>query len=182
MFSQLRISICLLWIVVLCHFSCKKETVFIDITGELINPRTYIIPRADQSLVIDGREEDPSWKKAPFTEDFINIEGDKIPNQKTRLKMLWDEDFLYLPKYVSYATSKDGENYSKPLKINNPHNPDPAENPDIVKLPFMTFKTVFNNTEARYLKVHAESVLKMPGWHINAGKPAIIYAYGIVVK
>jgi len=96
MFSQLLISRCLLWIFVLFHFSCKKETVFIDITGELINPRTYIIPRADQSLVIDGREEDPSWKKAPFTEDFIDIEGDKIPNQKTRLKMLWDEDFLYI--------------------------------------------------------------------------------------
>ena len=49
----------------------------------MINPRTYIIPRADQSIKIDGREDDPSWKKAPFTEDFIDIEGQKIPNQKT---------------------------------------------------------------------------------------------------
>jgi len=102
--------------------------------------------------------------------DFLNVQA----------QANWHQ--LILPKYVSYATSKDGQNYSKPVKINNPNNPDPAENPDIVKLPFMTFKTVFNNTEARYLKVHAESVLKMPGWHINLGKPAFLYADQIVVK
>ena len=68
----------------------------IDITGEVINPRTYIIPRADQPIIIDGRDDDFSWNKATFTEDFIDIEGQKIPDQKTRLKMLWDEDFLYI--------------------------------------------------------------------------------------
>ncbi|MEC7173419.1 MAG: hypothetical protein VXW04_02805, partial [Bacteroidota bacterium] len=66
-------------------------------------------------------------------------------------------------------------------QINNPHNPNPAENPEIVKLPFLSFKTNYKNSEARYLKVHAESELKMPNWHINAGKPAILYADEIVV-
>ena len=30
--------------------------------------------------------------------------------------------------------------------------------------------------------VNAESVLEMPSWHINAGKPAFIYVDEIVVK
>ena len=59
--------------------------------------------------------------------------------------------------------------------------PNPAENPEIVKLPFLSFKTNYKNTKARCLKVHAESELKMPNSHINAGKPAILYADEIVV-
>jgi hypothetical protein len=85
--------------------------VIIDISDELINPRTYIIPRADQPIKINGKEDDPSWKKAPFTEDFTDIEGQKIPNQKTRLKMLWDEEFLYIYAHLEekhiWATLKN---------------------------------------------------------------------------
>ena len=111
MFSQTRISVGFVWIVIFCHFSCKKETINIDISGELITPRTYIIPKADQPIKIDGREDDPSWKKAPFTKDFIDIEGQKTPDQKTRLKMLWDDEFLYIYAHIEekhiWATLKN---------------------------------------------------------------------------
>jgi hypothetical protein len=112
MFYHFRISSVFFGIVViLFSFSCNNQAVNIDISGEVINPRTYIIPRADQSIKIDGREDDPSWKKAPFTEDFIDIEGQKIPNQKTRLKMLWDEEFLYIYAHLEekhiWATLKN---------------------------------------------------------------------------
>lgn len=111
MFSHLRISMAFLWGSILFYFSCKNQVVNIDLSGELINPRTYIIPRADQPIKIDGREDDPSWKKAPFTEDFIDIEGQKTPNQRTRLKMLWDEEFLYIYAHLEekhiWATLKE---------------------------------------------------------------------------
>ena len=87
-------------VLILSNFSCKNQVVNIDITGEVINPRTYIIPRADQPIIIDGSDDDFSWNKATFTEDFIDIEGQKIPDQKTRLKMLWDEDFIYIYAHV----------------------------------------------------------------------------------
>ncbi len=93
---RLRILTGFLLVLILSNFSCKNHAVNIDISGEVISPRTYIIPRAYQPIEIDGREDDPSWKKAPFTEDFTDIEVEKIPNQKTRLKMLWDEQFLYI--------------------------------------------------------------------------------------
>ena len=69
-----------------------------------------------------------------------------------------------------------------PIKVVNPHNPDPAENPEITNVPFYSFNIILSSTNARYIKVHAESVLEMPSWHINAGKPAFIYIDEIVVK
>lgn len=102
--------------------------------------------------------------------DFLNVQA----------QANWH--LLVLPKYVIYATSEDGKEYGTPIKITNPHNPNPAENPDIVKIPFQTFSTKLDDTTARYIKVHAESLLKMPSWHINAGKPAAIYSDEIVVS
>lgn len=111
MFFHLRVSAVFLWIAILFNFSCKNQVVQIDISGEVINPRTYIIPRADQSIKIDGKQEDLSWEKASFSEDFIDIEGLKTPNQRTRLKMLWDEKFLYIYAHLEekhiWATLKN---------------------------------------------------------------------------
>ncbi len=119
--------------------------------------------------------------------DFILDLGEVMPVKSVEMDFLnvqaqanWHQ--LILPKFVTYATSVDGKEYSKEIKIMNPHNPDPAENPDIVKIPFQSFPAAFDNRKARYLKVHAESHLRMPSWHINAGKPAIIYSDEIVVK
>jgi hypothetical protein len=102
--------------------------------------------------------------------DFLNVQA----------QANWHQ--LILPKFVTYSISMDGEKYFDPIKIHNPHNPNPAENPDIVKLPFVEFKASLMATHGRFIKVHAESVMKMPNWHINAGKPAILYTDEIVVK
>jgi len=68
------------------------------------------------------------------------------------------------------------------IRINNPHNPNPAENPDIIKVAYQSFSTEISNWKVRYIKVHAESLLHMPSWHINAGQPAVIYSDEILVK
>ena len=102
--------------------------------------------------------------------DFLNVQA----------QANWHQ--LILPKNVVYQTSIDGEKYGDPIKVVNPHNPDPAENPEITNVPFYSFNVILSSTNARYIKVHAESVLEMPSWHINAGKPAFIYVDEIVVK
>lgn len=93
-----------------------------------------------------------------------------------------DWNVLTLPKFVTYQTSVDGQRYSRPIKIMNPHNPDPSVNPDIIKVPYFTFSTNVKNQKARFIRVHAESLLKMPAWHIRTGLPAQIYADEIVVR
>ena len=49
-------------------------------------------------LSIDGRLTDPAWSAAPWTDDFVDIEGDlkPAPRYRTRVKMLWDDEYLYI--------------------------------------------------------------------------------------
>jgi hypothetical protein len=92
-----------------------------------------------------------------------------------------DWHLMALPHYVTYATSLDGEKYSDTIRIDNPNNPNPAENPDISKISIHSFKTDLTGS-VRYIKVHAENLLKAPSWHIRAGQPMSIYTDEIVVN
>jgi cellulose/xylan binding protein with CBM9 domain len=61
-------------------------------------PAGYVCQRATSPLRIDGRLDDAAWRDAPWTNDFVDIEGDKKPRpaQRTRVKMLWDDEYLYV--------------------------------------------------------------------------------------
>lgn len=94
-----------------------------------------------------------------------------------------DWNLLVLPAYLTYATSTDGTTFSDAVKISNPHNPNPKENPDIAKIAVQSFRADLGRpVKARYIKVHGESILRMPSWHIRAGQPAWIYTDQIMVE
>src|SRR5262245_25633970 len=63
-----------------------------------IQPRGYVCYRAPSPVTIDGKLDDPAWRAAPWSEDFVDIEGDKRPPPRfrTRMKMLWDKQCLYI--------------------------------------------------------------------------------------
>jgi hypothetical protein len=93
-----------------------------------------------------------------------------------------DWNLWVLPTYVTYATSTDGKTFGAEVKVTNTHNPNPKENPDIAKIPVQSFRGDLGaGVKARYIKVHGESMLKMPTWHIRAGMPALILTDQIVV-
>lgn len=58
-------------------------------------PRSYIAYKTSEEIEIDGKGQESAWEKAPWSADFIDIEGEKTPTYKTNVKMLWDEDYLY---------------------------------------------------------------------------------------
>ena len=62
------------------------------------HPRGYVCYRAPSPPVIDGKLDDPAWKAAPWTEPHRDIEGDLKPDPslRTREKMLWDDEYLYI--------------------------------------------------------------------------------------
>lgn len=62
-----------------------------------IQPRGYLCMRADTPITIDGLADDEAWSAAPWSEDFVDIEGERCaePRFRTRMKMLWDEEFFY---------------------------------------------------------------------------------------
>ena len=61
-------------------------------------PLTYECHRASGPIRIDGKLDDAAWRQVPWTSDFIDIEGDARPRPKfrTRVKMLWDDKYLYI--------------------------------------------------------------------------------------
>jgi len=94
-----------------------------------------------------------------------------------------DWNLLVLPVYLNYATSVDGKIFRNEVKISNPNNSNPKENPDIAKIPVQSFRAnLGTSVNARYIKVHGESILHMPSWHIRAGHPAWIYTDQIMVE
>src|SRR5580698_6667390 len=61
-------------------------------------PKSYDCYRTPTPIQIDGKLNDPAWKTAPWTTDFVDIEGDAKPKPRfrTRMKMLWDDQYLYI--------------------------------------------------------------------------------------
>ncbi|SKB45264.1 DUF4838 domain-containing protein [Daejeonella lutea] len=118
--------------------------------------------------------------------DFVLDLGALIPINSVHMDFLNpqaqpDWHLFALPKSVSYSISADGKKYTEPVVIINPHNPDPATNPAIINTYVQPFHSEFNGEIARYVKVHAESLLTTPKWHIRSGQPISIYTDQIVV-
>ncbi len=93
-------NILIILAIIVC-FSCKKEkaseiTISVDVTNDIVVPKHYIVTKTNETLKIDGIADESSWKDAKFTDNFIDIEGVKIPKFNTKIKMLWDNNYLYL--------------------------------------------------------------------------------------
>lgn len=63
-----------------------------------ITPRGYLCHCAGGPVTIDGQLDEVAWTAAPWTEDFQDIQGagKPAPRFRTRAKLLWDNDYLYV--------------------------------------------------------------------------------------
>ena len=61
-------------------------------------PKHYTCNRATTPIRIDGNLDDAAWRDAAWTGDFVDIEGagHATPRYRTRVKMLWDDQYLYV--------------------------------------------------------------------------------------
>ncbi len=52
---------------------------------------------------LDGKLDDAAWASAPWSDDFVDIQGPKLPKPRyrTRAKMLWDDTYLYIAAELS---------------------------------------------------------------------------------
>ena len=62
------------------------------------SPLAYNCNYTARPIVIDGVLDDEQWQRAPWTTDFVDIEGSvkATPRFRTRSKMLWDDKYLYI--------------------------------------------------------------------------------------
>ncbi len=80
----------------------KKECIFsfafiliLAIGYSQMIPKTYTAFKIDESIDVDGLANEKVWQNAPWSDPFIDIEGITVPKYTTRMKMLWDQNYLY---------------------------------------------------------------------------------------
>ena len=86
----LRFAACLLLV---------PSTVFgIDPPAKQPPPKSYVVYRTVGSIAIDGKLDDESWQRVPWTSNFVDIEGaaKPLPRFNTQAKMLWDDTYFYI--------------------------------------------------------------------------------------
>jgi len=61
-------------------------------------PKRYGCRKASGPIRVDGKLDEAAWSLAPWTDDFVDIEGDRKPRPRyrTRVKMLWDDRYFYI--------------------------------------------------------------------------------------
>lgn len=61
-------------------------------------PKRYDCLSARGPIRIDGRLNEPDWQRAPWSDDFVDIEGTvrPLPRFRTRVRLLWDRTNLYV--------------------------------------------------------------------------------------
>ncbi|WP_291908757.1 carbohydrate-binding family 9-like protein [Chitinophaga sp. CB10] len=78
-----------------CSVAQTFSTAFKPFSG---TPRNYVVTKTADPLQIDGRLNEGAWQHAAWSEDFTDIEGNRqpAPAYRTRIKLLWDEKYLYI--------------------------------------------------------------------------------------
>src|SRR5262245_54760752 len=63
-----------------------------------LTPNSYLCPHIAAPIRVDGKLDDAAWASAPWTGNFVDIRGatSPAPRFRTRAKMLWDDEYLYV--------------------------------------------------------------------------------------
>ncbi len=77
--------------------------VFLSSSSAAQDAAHYTCYRTAGPVVIDGKLTEPDWAKAGWSDYFTDITGDPRlkPALKTRIKLLWDDKYIYLAAEIS---------------------------------------------------------------------------------
>ena len=86
--------------ILLCLFMARLEGIYAqNIQGKYpFYPKTnYVCYKTPEPITVDGKLDEKAWENATWTEEFQDIEGSLKPKPlySTRVKMLWDDEYLY---------------------------------------------------------------------------------------
>ena len=85
-------------LLLIIYFIIPFERLFPQEPPIAILPRYYVCYRSSIPVTIDGLINEADWQNASWSEYFGDIEGSLKPEPayKTRMKMLWDTNYLYI--------------------------------------------------------------------------------------
>lgn len=95
---HLHVYFVLLMTMALMQTSVNAQPPSPDYNLMLKVPKQYSILRSSEKILVDGKDNEQSWNRAPWTVDFTDIvTGVAIPdNIRAKCKLLWDSAFLYV--------------------------------------------------------------------------------------
>ena len=78
--------------------TCTAQNLLKKYERKLTPPLGYVCYRTSETLKIDGKLNESSWKEAEPTATFVDISGEGFPKPiyDTHAKMLWDDEYLYI--------------------------------------------------------------------------------------
>ena len=84
--------------------------------------------------------------------------------------------WIWMPTQIMFETSTDGVNFTQVANIKT--DVPPEEMTAIIK----TYQTDITPTKARYVRVTAKNLGKIPAWHAGAGNDAFIFVDEILIE
>ena len=142
-----------------------------------IPPRAYVAYRASDPPQIDGQLNEPAWQAVAWTDDFVDIEGDRRlpPRFRTRVKMLWDDRFFYIgaelqePHVQATYTKHDSYIFHEDNDFEVFLNPD-GNNHNYAELEMNAFNTTW---DLRLRKPYRDNGEAENNWEIPGLKTAV---------
>ena len=84
------------------QLSCSRSPGALENADSFIppepDPESYVCYRTTGIITLDGFPNESDWEAVPWTDSFVDIEGDLKPQPefRTRAKLLWDDSYLYI--------------------------------------------------------------------------------------
>jgi hypothetical protein len=84
------------------YVSCSRSAGTLENAESFIppepDPESYVCYKTGSVITLDGILNESDWEAVPWTDNFVDIEGDLKPQPefRTRAKMLWDDSYLYI--------------------------------------------------------------------------------------
>ena len=84
--------------VFLCLTVVRGQDFFAGYEHLFTAPRQYTACKTTGHIIIDGKLNEASWNAVAWSDEFTDIEGNTqpAPALKTRFKILWDDDYVYI--------------------------------------------------------------------------------------
>ena len=103
----------MLWL--LLALPARAQQGFEGLAALFTPPQGYVVHHTTEALTMDGHLLESAWQQAPWTTDFVDIEGaaKPRPSLRTRAKLLWNDSTLFIaaslqePQLWAYQTQHD---------------------------------------------------------------------------
>ena len=89
---------CLIILSLIAACPAWSQTLTERYSSLLTEPQTYAAYRTRGKIKVDGKLGELDWSRAASSEAFVDISGPDFPKptKETTVKMLWDDDYLYI--------------------------------------------------------------------------------------